>query len=224
MKIAIMQPYFLPYIGYFQLINAVDKFVIYDDVNYIKKGWINRNKILVNGQAFLFTIPLEKASQNKLICNTFLSKEDKWKEKLLRTIENNYNKAPYFSEIFPLIESIILFEAQTIATYNLNSIKVICNHLKIDTEIVPSSQIYSNQNLKGEERIIDICLKEQATTYYNPSGGVNLYNQMNFNKNNLTLTFHQAELNPYNQSKNSFTEGLSIIDYLMCKSNDLINI
>ena len=95
MRLAIMQPYFMPYIGYLQLMNAVDKFVLYDDVNYINKGWINRNRILVNGQAYLFTIPLKEASQNRLINEIYLSNDPKWKGKLLKTIEQGYKKAPF---------------------------------------------------------------------------------------------------------------------------------
>src|SRR5512140_19777 len=103
-SIAIMQPYFLPYIGYFQLMAAVDKFVVFDDVNYINRGWINRNRLLLNGGAHTFTVPLRGASQNKLICDIELAEDDGWRDKLLRTISQSYAKTPCYAEVAPLME------------------------------------------------------------------------------------------------------------------------
>lgn len=105
MKIAVMQPYLFPYIGYFQLLNAVDMFVVFDDVNFIKKGWINRNNILVNRQKYLFTVPLKDASQNKLIKEVQIA-DDGWQEKFLKTVAQSYKKAEFFDEAFALIEKL----------------------------------------------------------------------------------------------------------------------
>ena len=110
MKVAIMQPYFFPYIGYFQLINLVDVFVVYDDVNYIKKGWINRNNILINKKSFLFSLPLQNMSQNKLINEIFLVEDTNWRISLLNTIQITYKNAPYFDEVYSLIEEIISYK------------------------------------------------------------------------------------------------------------------
>ena len=162
MRIAIMQPYFFPYIGYFQLISAVDIFVVYDDVNYINKGWINRNHILVNGQAKLITIPLIQASQNKHISEIELFGDLKWKDKLLKTIEFNYKKASYFKDVYLLIESIILFEEPNLSRYIHNSLIQICQYLDINTVIVPTSAKYQNGHLKAADKIMDICLQEKA--------------------------------------------------------------
>ena len=125
MTIAIMQPYLFPYIGYFQLIHAVDRFIIYDDVCYINKGWINRNNILLNGAAHLFTIPLQDASQNKRICDIPLSADTKWRTKLLRLIDSAYHKAPCFGKAYPLIENLIQKQYDSIAGLNYYSIKII---------------------------------------------------------------------------------------------------
>lgn len=116
MKLAIMQPYFFPYIGYFQLIHAVDKFIILDDVNYINRGWINRNKIIINGEAKWFTLSLDKASQNKLIKEINISSKDVFHEKLLKTLKIFYGKAPYFNQVYDLLNKLFKIE-----NYNLSS-------------------------------------------------------------------------------------------------------
>lgn len=168
MKLGIMQPYFLPYIGYFQLIKAVDKYVIYDDVNYIKKGWINRNNILCNGQAHLFSISLRGASQNKLINEIEISDDF---SKFRKMIELSYRKAPYFEEVFKLLNSIIDYPNKNLSLFLANSIKEICKYLSIDTEIIFSSEIEKNNDLKGQEKILEICKILQAKTYINAIGG-----------------------------------------------------
>jgi hypothetical protein len=227
MKLAIMQPYFFPYIGYFQLLNAVDKFVAFDDVNYIKKGWINRNRILLNGAAHPFTIPVLKASQNISIANTMMDPSLKWREKLIVTMEHAYKQAPYFSEVFPIIEGAILKECPSIASYALNSIEVVKNYLGMDTEIQSTSSIYGNENLKGPNRILDICLKEAATTYINPNGGIGLYDAQQFKNAGVDLQFIFPSEIIYSQQQVSFIENLSIIDVLMFNSkaecNQILN-
>ena len=218
MKVAIMQPYFLPYIGYFQLINAVDVFVVYDDVNYINKGWINRNRILVNEQAQIITIPLVEASQNKHIFEIELFEDLKWREKLLKTIEFNYKKAPYLKDVYLLIESIVLFEEPNLSRYIHNSLIQICQYLDINTVIVPTSAKYQNGHLKGADKIMDICLQEKAQQYINPIGGVELYDKQMFVNNNIQLYFIQSEKIEYKQFNNEFVPSLSIIDLLMFNS------
>ncbi len=219
-KIAIMQPYFFPYIGYFQLIAAVDKFIIYDDVNFINRGWINRNNILVNGTAQLIQVPLVGASQNKLINEVELIKEMKWKAKLLRTIEQSYKKAPQFLSTFELIQTLFDKEHSHISDFNVNSIQVVSKYLGIDTQIVPSSSHYQNKYLSGQNRILDICLKENANHYINPIGGVDLYDRGLFKKSNITLNFIQPKALPYPQKITTFVPFLSVIDILMnCELN-----
>ena len=213
-----MQPYFMPYIGYFQLINAVDKFVIFDDVNYINKGWINRNNILVNGKANLFAIPLKEASQNKLINEIFIVDEAKWKPKLLKTIEMSYKKAPFFKEIYPLVEEIVNRGDSKISDYNYHTITRISEYLDIKTEIVSTSAKYNNQNLKAQNRIIDICLKEGASTYVNPIGGTELYNKQAFIEKNMEMYFIKSNEVKYRQFANEFVPWLSILDVMMFNS------
>lgn len=210
-----MQPYFLPYIGYFQLIKAVDRFVIYDDVNFINKGWINRNNLLVNGKAHLFTIPLLEASQNKLIYEVRVATADAWQKKLLRTLQQSYQKAPFYSAVFPILENVITSATDTISELAIDALMQINRYLGIKTEIVSSSRIYSNGHLKGQERILDICRQENANVYINPIGGVELYDKEIFNKADIQLFFIKSTPILYPQFRNDFVPWLSIVDVLM---------
>ena len=221
MKLAIMQPYIFPYIGYFQLINAVDKFVILDDVNFIMRGWINRNRILVNGKDHLFSIPIKQASQNKLIYECEIA-EGNWKVKFLKTIELCYNKAPFNRGCIGVISSILSSNETNLSKLLTFQIKKICNYLEIKTEIIDSSRFYSNQHLKAQERIIDICKQEGAEIYYNAIGGKSLYNSDDFKKNNIELHFLNTLPERYPQYNNEFVHFLSIIDVMMFNSLDRI--
>ena len=222
MTIAIMQPYIFPYIGYFQLINAVDKFVIYDDVNFINKGWINRNQILVSGKPHLFTILLKDASQNKLIHEVELAIDDPWKKKFLKTIQQSYQKAPNYQKVFLLIEEIVNFRCENIAELTLYALKKVCANMNIHTEIVSSSRIYNNSELKAQERILDICKQENASHYINPIGGMELYEKNKFEKEHIRLDFIKSVASPYPQFKNAFVPWLSIIDILMFNDEENI--
>lgn len=213
-----MQPYIFPYIGYFQLISAVDKFIIYDDVNFIKKGWINRNNILVNGEASLITIPLKEVSQNKLIKEISISEDNNWRQKILKTIEISYKKAPFFNDVFHLLKNCIESQSGSIAGFNLFFLKDICDYLKIVTEFVDTSSVYDNRNLKGEARILDICLKEKSRDYINPIGGVELYSKDKFLENNINLHFIKPLPLKYKQFDKEFVPWLSIIDVMMFNS------
>ena len=222
MKIAIMQPYFFPYIGYFQLLNVVDKFIIYDDVNFINKGWINRNHILIDGAPSMFTIPLKEASQNKLIREIDASEDDKWKKKLLKSLEQSYGKAPYFMHAYTLIQEVIFSSENKISSKIVNSLKVISAYLDINTDIVETSTIYNNSFLKGQTRILDICEKEKADCYINPIGGQELYSQELFDKSGIKLKFINSKLLPYKQYNKEFVPWLSIIDVMMFNSSEKI--
>ncbi len=222
MKIAIMQPYIFPYIGYFQLINAVDKFIIYDDVNFINKGWINRNRILVNGKDSLFTIPLKEASQNKLINSIEVNWDNAWKSKFLKTIEQSYKKAPHYQQVLPLIEGLLNTEKSIFSEIIFENLTQVCQYLEIKTEIVPSSSIYHNTHLKAQERIIDICVQEKTDTYINPIGGLELYDKAAFQAIGKELFFIKSKAIRYTQFKNEFVPWLSIIDVLMfCSIHEL---
>ena len=217
MKVAIMQPYLFPYIGYWQLINAVDKFVILDDVNYIVRGYINRNSILLNGKPYKFTIPIKKASQNKLIKEMKLSFDKKEKDRFLSTVYNAYRKAPYYKRVESILKEIVYFDEEDLTNYIYHSLKVITSYLGISTEILISSKIEKDDSLKAQERIIEICKKLQTDMYVNPCGGRSLYRQERFQQENIRLYFLDTKSDEivYSQGTEDFVRSLSIIDILM---------
>lgn len=220
MTLAIMQPYFLPYIGYMQLMSAVDTFVLYDDVAFINRGWINRNRLLINGQEYLFTVPLRDASQNKRINEVHLADDPKWRSKLLKTIEQGYRKAPQYSTVMPLTEKIVNFATDSIAELVYFSLAELNQYLGLTTRLVASSAIYNNVELKAQERILDICRQTGALRYINPIGGVELYDKPTFAQAGIELNFIRARPVEYAQSNRSaelreFVPWLSILDVLM---------
>ena len=221
MTLAIMQPYVLPYIGYIQLMNTVDTFVFYDDVAFINRGWVNRNRLLVNGKDYLFTIPLKEASQNKTIREIELADDPKWRGKLLKTIEQSYRKAPQFATVMPMTEGIINFQAGSrsdvsVADYIFHSFTELTAYLGITSRLVASSTIYSNSELKAQERIVDICRQEGAERYINPIGGTELYSQSAFDEIGCELRFIQPHRVTYPQTgATEFVPWLSILDLLM---------
>ena len=221
-KVAVMQPYFFAYIGYFQLIHAVDVFVIYDDVNFMKKGWVNRNNILVNNAKSLVTLPLTKASQNSLIKELSINMDDKWKENFLKTIKFNYSKAPFYSQVYGILQNLFDNEIKELSNFLLQSIIAVNEYIGIETEIVKSSKVYNNIELGRKERLIDICKQEKSSHYINAIGGMELYNKEDFAEEGITLNFIKTNLVDYVQFNNEFVPYLSIIDVLMFNSKEKV--
>lgn len=224
MKIAIMQPYFFPYIGYFQLLKAVDEFIIYDNIKFTKKGWINRNRILVNGAASYISIPVKNDSDYLEVKNRYVA--DNWpyeRQKMLNRIVESYRKAPHFKFIYPIIEKSILFEENNLFKFILNSLEIIKEYLDISTPFIISSEISINHELKAERKIIGICKAKKASIYLNLSGGVRLYNKYDFLKDGIDLCFIKTNEVRYKQFKNDFIPFLSILDVMMFNSKEEIN-
>lgn len=222
MKIAIMQPYLFPYIGYFQLINYVDTFVLLDDVNYIKRGYINHNTILINGKEFRYTIPVENASQNRLIKDMSFCDSELGTLKLIKSVELGYKKSEFFSLGMPLVREILLDSHKDITSKVELSINMIFEYLGKDINIIRASKIGNEHNLKSTERIIDICKKLGADTYINPQGGRNLYNWKDFADKSIDMYFLDVDFDNiiYSQLSDTFVSSLSIIDMLMnCDKN-----
>ena len=219
MKLAIMQPYFFPYIGYWQLINAVDSYVIYDDVAYIKGGWINRNNFLIGGEKKLYTIKLREARSGRPI-NEIELLDDFVKFKKMLPI--NYSRAPFLNAVMELISEITSFQSANLAGFLENSIRLISSYLNINTNIILSSSMKKNNALKGKNKVLHICELMGATKYYNAIGGVELYDKSEFSNKGIELMFLKANLQPYTQGKNEFTPGLSIIDVMMYNSIEVI--
>lgn len=211
-----MQPYFFPYIGYFQLMNTVDEFVIYDNIEYTKKGWINRNRILVDGKDSYITIPLKKDSdyldiRDRQLAEIWLSERNT----MLNRIAGAYKKAPYFNSAFPLIEKCILFEECNLFNFILNSLNLTKEYLEIQTPFLISSSILMDQELKAENKVIAICKARKADSYLNPIGGVRLYSKERFKEQCMDLHFLKTNDFIYKQFNNDFVPLLSIIDVMM---------
>lgn len=221
-KVAIMQPYFFPYLGYWQMLNAVDTFVIYDDVNYIKGGWINRNRMLINGIPHLFTLPLLEASPYKLINKIKITNNDKQKQKLLKSFEMSYSKAPYKNEVMVLLEDIILQKEENLHLFLKYQFEKVFEYFNIDTQILLSSDIEKTEGLHAQDRVIDICNRLNSTQYINAIGGQDLYNKEDFAKNGIELNFIKMNEIKYKQFNNEFVPNLSIIDVMMFNSPETI--
>ncbi|MFR9166878.1 MAG: WbqC family protein [Dysgonomonas sp.] len=217
MKLGIMQPYFFPYIGYFQLMNAVDKYVIYNDVNYIKGGWINRNRILLNGNDFLLNIQLKGASPHKKINEISINDN---RTSILKTITQAYRKAPYYDNTYPLLEEIINYKTDNLSDFLANSLKSLASYLNFNTEIILSSEIEKNNELKGQNKVLSICNILKASEYYNAIGGRELYSVEDFKDKGIDLYFLKTQPIEYQQFDNQFISNLSIIDVMMFNSYD----
>lgn len=222
MKLGIMQPYFFPYIGYWQLINAVDQYVIYDDVNYIKGGWINRNRVLINGEAKYLNLQLDQASPNKKINEINISTNEVAHRKLLNTLQMSYSKAPYFDECFTLVNEIMDYNKVNLGKFLENSIHSVCEYLGITTNIVLSSDLVKNNELKGEDKVLEICKVLNADNYYNAVGGQELYSKERFATCGVSLNFLKTKHIEYPQFKNDFIPNLSIIDVMMFNSKETV--
>jgi hypothetical protein len=223
MKLAIMQPYFMPYIGYFQLINSVDEFIIYDNIQYTKKGWINRNRILVNGKDQLITLPIKKDSDYLDVVDRNLA--DIWsveKNKMVNIIKSAYNKSPYFKESFDLISKCLNNPEENLFRFIYDSILLINEYLEIKTSIVISSTIDADHTLKSQDKVLSLCKKQNADIYINSIGGVELYDKTIFKQNGIKLNFIKSNSIQYKQFNNEFIPWLSIIDVLMFNSKEQI--
>lgn len=223
MKLAIMQPYFLPYIGYFQLINAVDLFIVYDNIKYTKKGWINRNRLLKNGKDAIFSLPLKRDSDFLDVRDRELSGDFK-RAKLLNQIKGAYRGAPYFEQTFALIECIVHYEDNNLFRFLHNSIVKTCKHMEISTEIIVSSRISIDHSLKNQEKVLALCETLDTNTYINAVGGIELYSKDDFMEKGIKLKFIKSKPFEYPQFGKEFVPWLSIIDVMMFNSLDTIKV
>lgn len=221
MKLGIMQPYFFPYIGYFQLLAAVDLFVIYDNIKYTKKGWINRNRFLQNGRDAVFTLPLKSDSDfldvvDRRIAESFDARA------LLAQLSQAYRKAPFFEPVYALISTVLANPERNLFEFLRQSIEEVCRHLKIDTRIVRSSEVQIAPSLKGQEKVLAICQKAGASEYINPIGGQELYSLEAFAARGVALRFLKPTAIEYFQFGQPFVPWLSIIDVMMFNSPEEI--
>jgi hypothetical protein len=212
-RVAIMQSYFLPYLGYWQLIAAVDAFVVYDNIKYTKKGWINRNRFLLNGKEALFNLPLRKDSDFLDVNQRYLA-DSFDREALINRFREAYRKAPEHTAVMPVLEDIIRCPSSNLFDYIRYSIEKVCSYLELKTPVIVSSSIDCDHSLKAAERVQAICKALGADTYINPAGGTELYSKEDFQEKGITLRFLQPALVEYPQEAMKFVPWLSIIDVL----------
>lgn len=212
MKLAIMQPYLFPYIGYFQLLSSVDAIVIYDDVSYIKGGWINRNYILGRDGRQLFTLQVENASSNRLINEVRVGSN---KNKLLKTFHQNYSNAAQYNIVYSLLEKIFLVDEINLAKFIERSLLIICEYLELFPKWYISSELEKNNSLQGQKKVLSICKLLGAKQYINLPGGRTLYNEHDFEKEDIKLSIIEPTDVVYHQFNNQFISNLSIIDVMM---------
>lgn len=227
MKLGIMQPYFFPYLGYFQLINAVDAFVFYDDVSFIKQGWINRNNFLIDKKKTMISVPIRNISSNKDICDTVIDEKQYgfWKKKFEKSIHHSYSKSSYYYEVSKLLDEVLYIDKfpVSIGDFNVKGLKKVIEYLGISVgKVMMSSEEYNNKELSGVDRVYDICRKEGASVYINSIGGEHLYQKEDFEKKSLKLQFIKPHFQEYEQFDVEFTPGLSIIDVMMFNSPERI--
>ena len=222
--IVLMQPYIFPHLPYYQLFQAADIFVFYDDAQYMKGGWINRNRILLNGKPHFITFPVQKKTLGTIIAESSF-KDDivRWKAKILRTMEQAYSKAPYFESAFPLIKNICEYDETNVARFAEHSIIEIVNYLDINVETRRSSELKTDSSQAGQDRVIAVVQALGGQTYVNTIGGMELYSPHNFATRNIELRFLKSSSETYTQFTDEFIPGLSIIDNLMFNSIEEIS-
>ena len=216
-----MQPYFFPYMGYFQLIATVDLFIVYDNIKYTKKGWINRNRMLQNGKDVMFSLPLKHDSDKLDVCDRELAADFSC-DKLLNQFKGLYHRAPYFLQTFPLIEQIIRHQDTNLFRFLHHSIVKTCEHLGITTEIRISSGIAINHDLKNQDKVLALCTALGASTYVNAIGGRELYSKETFRERGVELKFIRSKPFEYPQFGDEFVPWLSIVDVMMFNSVETI--
>jgi hypothetical protein len=218
-RIGIMQPYFLPYIGYWQLINAVDEWILYDDVQFMKRSFMYRNKILLSGKPHSFSVSIGGQSTTKRINEVVIVNDFR---KFQKTIMHAYHKAPNFEAVCNLLSLILDFPDRNFAKFSENSIRKITEYLAINTEIIVSSTIKKDQGLSKEQKLITLCKDRCASHYINAIGGIDLYSKDNFHKEGIKLSFLKTNNISYRQFNNEFVPNLSIIDVMMFNSVGVI--
>jgi hypothetical protein len=223
-RLAIMQPYLFPYLGYFQLIDASSRFIFYDDVHYItSRGWINRNRILVNGRDFLFSAPVTHASHRALINETTLAIDDRWRGKFKRTLESAYRRAPHFAEVEPLVTAVLAAGHDDVSELAIHSITAVLDYLQLPFAHTRSSICAPDtRGLGRAERLFAIIRSEGYSRYVNSAGGEGLYSKAEFAAQGIELRFlHSGEIG-YRQFSDPFVAGLSIIDVLMFNAPSVV--
>jgi hypothetical protein len=225
MRLSIMQPYFFPYIGYFALIKNVDRFILLDEVQYIRHGWIERNRIInPKGEFTYIQVPLIKEEgRNTIIKRLRIRNDEEWQRKILSQLEVYRKRSPHYYAVRNLIADCISGDDSSIVGLNYRTLRAVCDYLEISTTI----EIFSEMNLSIQqpnhpgEWALNICKAiGNVEEYWNPIGGKEIFNKGSFETSGIHLGFLEMNKNQYQQGELVFQENLSIIDLLMFNSKD----
>lgn len=216
-----MQPYFFPYLGYFSLINQADEFMLFDTPQFMRKGWIERNRIIkLSGGSVYIKVPLIKSSLDTSIKDMKIDHSLNWRNKIVSQLDIYKKKAPYYKQVKALLEDCISDDDTSISIMNENVLRKVCQYIGISTKIT----VFSEMNLKinipqaPDEWALNICKSIGATTYINAAGGQDFFDPKKYKDNNIELYFVEQPLPPYEQLGNEFESGLSILDIMMFNS------
>lgn len=220
MKVAIMQPYFFPYIGYFQLMHVADTFVSFDDVQYIDRGWVNRNRIRVRNAPAWFTMPVHKAPREEAIAARHYLLDAGTVLAMKQRLASNYALAPFFEDVMPVLSTILDHADASVAGFNTNLLTVIARRLGVGCRLLSSSSIDQTQGLRGQAKIIDICGRVGASAYVNAIGGIALYDPAPFEQAGIELRFIRSAATTAPPLEGADQPPLSIIDTLMFQGWD----
>lgn len=225
MTVAIMQPYFLPYIGYFQLIACVDEFILFDTPQFIRHGWIERNNILkLDGEPSYIKVPLNKHNRNTSINNVTINNSISWQNKLFAQLTHYKKKAPHYVQTLDLLNTILNLKTNSIVELNYHALNVVCRYLDIKTPI----KVWSKMNIEiqdvnaPDEWALEICKALGATHYINPIGGQSFFDVTKYHESNIKINFLESRPIPYKQFTTEFEPFLSIVDVLMFNSKEEI--
>lgn len=222
-RTSVMQPYLFPYLGYFQLFCATDVFVALDDAAFIKKGWVNRNRILLQGEPHTFTVPIQKQSQHVSINASLIAPDDGWCNKLLVTLTHAYRKAPHFETVMPIIEGVLQGGSTRMDQMALDSVRAVLEYVGMQPDIKCSSAMDLDPALAGQDRILAICAALGTKTYVNPKGGRELYDPARFQHQGIDLRFiHMGDVNYTQGGGKPFQPALSILDVLMWNTKEAV--
>lgn len=226
MRLGIMQPYFFPYIGYFSLIKHTDNYILLDKVQYIRHGWIERNRILKQSGGWSYiAVPLKKHSRDTLIADIEISNIENWKQRIISQLQY-YKGAPYYYTIMKLVDDILDIKTRSIVDLDFSALQKVCNYLNINTPI----KIFSRMDLQiekpeaADEWALNICRAIKGVTeYWNPIGGKEFFDCEKYTENHIEIYFQQMHIGEYKQKGNDFEPSLSIIDVMMFNSPEEIN-
>lgn len=225
-KVAIMQPYFFPYLGYLSLIKHTDTFILFDTVQFIRHGWIERNRVLKQGEGWLYIkVPLVKAPRETLIKDSYIDNAQQWKDKIIAQLQPYKKIAPYYSQTMAVVEDVLDGEFDSIVALNKSALEKICAYLDIERPILTFSEmdLPIKQAAAPDEWALHICeAMDGVDEYWNPPGGESFFDRSKYDKAGIKLVFQKVQIREYDQ-KRQFEPGLSILDVMMFNSPEEIN-